>query len=133
MRIVISTLIAALALSAGGSSSTAQPAGPGLQVAGALSAAPEDRRENATVMGYSPAGELVTLRQGANEMICLADKPGDERFHAACYFKALEPFMARGRELRAQGVEHVAQGVFGAKMHVSLVNEGPVTLILESS
>lgn len=105
MRIVISTLITALALSAGGSSSTAQPAGPGLQVAGALSAAPEDRRENATVMGYSPAGELVTLRQGTNEMICLADKPGDERFHVACYHRSLEPYMQRGRELKAEGME----------------------------
>lgn len=34
-------------------------------------------------------------------------------------------------KLRAEGVPHVAQGVFGAEMHVSLVNDGPVTLILE--
>ena len=34
--------------------------------------------------------------------------------------------------LRAQGVE-VATGVFGAMMRVSLVNEGPVTIILDSA
>lgn len=74
------------------------------QIAGAVSPAPEAMRDGATVLGYS-GGELVTLREGEGDLICLADKPGDERFHAACYFKALEPFMARGRELRAQGKE----------------------------
>lgn len=34
--------------------------------------------------------------------------------------------------LRAEGVPHVAQGVFGADMQVALVNDGPVTLILEA-
>ncbi len=81
------------------------PAGAAEQIAGAVSPAPEGMRDAATVLGYSGEGELVTLRQGEGAMVCLADKPADERFHAACYFKALEPFMARGRELRAQGVE----------------------------
>ncbi|HZT95095.1 MAG TPA: D-aminoacyl-tRNA deacylase [Gaiellaceae bacterium] len=34
-------------------------------------------------------------------------------------------------ELRAHGV-HVETGVFGAKMQVELVNDGPVTLILDA-
>ena len=75
------------------------------QIAGAVSPAPEEMRDGATVLGYSKEGELVTLRQGDGDLICLADDPADERFHTACYFKALEPFMARGRELRAQGKE----------------------------
>ena len=33
-------------------------------------------------------------------------------------------------QLRSQGL-HVAQGIFGADMQVSLVNDGPVTLVLE--
>ncbi|MCP4203021.1 MAG: hypothetical protein GY769_13950 [bacterium] len=81
-----------------------EPADAAQQIAGAVSPAPEGMRDAATVLGYS-AGELVTLRQGGGDLVCLADKPGDERFHAACYFKALEPFMARGRELRAAGKE----------------------------
>ena len=36
-------------------------------------------------------------------MICLADAPGDDRFHVACYHESLEQFMARGRELRNEG------------------------------
>ena len=39
----------------------------------------------------------------------------------------LEAFVAR---LRAAGVE-VAEGRFGARMEVSLVNDGPVTILLE--
>jgi hypothetical protein len=38
-------------------------------------------------------------------MICLAPNPAEKSFHSACYHKAMEPFMARGRELRAQGVK----------------------------
>jgi hypothetical protein len=77
---------------------------PEQQIAAAVLAAPEDRRAGAAVLGYDANGKLVTLRKGANELVCLADKPGDARFSVACYHKDLEPFMARGRELEAQGV-----------------------------
>ena len=36
-------------------------------------------------------------------MICLADDPKQKGFSVACYHKDLDPFMARGRELTAQG------------------------------
>jgi hypothetical protein len=78
---------------------------PDQQIASAIQAAPEDRRADATVLGYDAAGALVTLRKGTNDLICLADKPGDENFSVACYHKDLEPYMARGRELIAQGVK----------------------------
>ncbi|MCH7666134.1 MAG: hypothetical protein IH936_09450 [Acidobacteria bacterium] len=74
------------------------------QIASAVSAAPEDRREQATVLGYDGDGALVELRHGSNEIICIADNPKDERFQVACYHESLEPFMVRGRELRAQGL-----------------------------
>lgn len=69
----------------------------------ALMAAPEVSRAGATVIGYNMAGEFVTLREGTNEFICLADDPKKEKFSAACYHKSLEPFMARGRALKAEG------------------------------
>ena len=75
------------------------------QIAGAVLPAPEDMREGAMVYGYDIDGQLVTIREGTNDLICLADQPGDDRFHAACYHKSLEPYMARGRELRAEGVD----------------------------
>ena len=35
-------------------------------------------------------------------------------------------------KLRALGVKHVATGRFGASMRVEIINEGPVTLMLDS-
>jgi hypothetical protein len=103
-------LCAALAAS----SATAEPSGgavsappvppPERQIAAALQAAPEERRAGARVLGYAASGELVELRAGTNDLVCLADDPRDEKFSAACYHAALEPFMRRGRELRAQGL-----------------------------
>jgi D-aminoacyl-tRNA deacylase len=44
-----------------------------------------------------------------------------------------EPLYERFCEaLAAEGVAPVARGVFGAHMDVALVNDGPVTLVLES-
>jgi hypothetical protein len=77
---------------------------PAEQIASAILAAPEERRAEAAVLGYSEAGKVVTLREGKNDLICLADDPKDDSFSVACYHKDLEPFMARGRELQAQGV-----------------------------
>ena len=77
------------------------------QIASALLAAPEERREDATVLGYEPDSTLVTLKEGSNDLVCLADKPGDDTFSVACYHEDLEPFMARGRELLLQGITGV--------------------------
>jgi hypothetical protein len=74
------------------------------QIASAVLPLPADLRAGATVLGYTPDGRFVTLRQGSGAMTCLASNPAMPRFHVACYHKSLEPFMARGRELRAQGV-----------------------------
>jgi hypothetical protein len=74
------------------------------QIAAAALAAPADRRDGVTVLGYDGSGKLVTLRRGTNDLICLADDPAREGFESACYHESLEPFMARGRELTAQGV-----------------------------
>ena len=76
-----------------------------IQIKSAVLAAPEDKRDSCTVYGYSPDKQFILLRQGANELICLADNPDDSGFSVACYVKELEPFMKRGRELRIQGMD----------------------------
>jgi hypothetical protein len=79
---------------------------PAYQIAAAVTPLPEDMRAGATVLGYAAIGKpLVTLRRGTNDMICLAPDPSVKGFHSACYHKGMEPFMARGRTLRAQGVK----------------------------
>ena len=75
------------------------------QIAAAVTPLPDQQKAGAAVLGYDASGKLVTLRDGKNEMICLAPDPAQRGFHAACYHRAMEPFMARGRELRARGVK----------------------------
>lgn len=85
-------------------SATDTPPAADAQIAAALQAAPEGQRAGATVLGYDADHALVSLREGDNDLICLADDPSDDTFSVACYHRSLEPYMARGRELRAQGV-----------------------------
>jgi hypothetical protein len=66
-------------------------------------AAPEEQREGAMVYGWNEQNEMIVLREGTNELICIGDNPSQEGLDIACYHKSLEPFMARGRELRAEG------------------------------
>ena len=89
------------------SASSASPTSPPpaeQQIVAAVLPAPEEMRPNATVWGYAPDGHFKKLRAGRGEMVCLASDPKAERFHVACYHRSLEPFMARGRALRARGV-----------------------------
>jgi hypothetical protein len=96
--IVISTVLLASAAAA------ANVPPPEVQIAAAVLAAPPELRAGAAVLGYNPQGELVNLREGKNELICLATDPGKTAFSVACYHRDLEPYMARGRELVAQKV-----------------------------
>lgn len=75
-----------------------------VQIEAALEAAPEEERAEATVLGYESDGSVTTLREGSNALTCLADNPEQEGWSVACYHESIEPYMARGRELRAQGV-----------------------------
>ena len=73
------------------------------QIAAALFAAPTEMREGAKVYGYGESGEFMTLREGTNDFICIADDPGKDGFQVVGYHASLEPMMARGRELEAEG------------------------------
>ena len=74
------------------------------QIAVAVTPIPREFRDSATVLGYGQDGKLRELRAGSGAMVCLAPDPARERIQAACYHRSLEPFMARGRQLRAEGV-----------------------------
>jgi hypothetical protein len=78
------------------------------QIAAAVMAAPTELRDGAAVLGFDAQGARVQIREGKNELICLAPDPAKTNFEVDCYHKDLEPFMARGREL-------VQQKVTGAK------------------
>jgi hypothetical protein len=74
-----------------------------IQIKSALLAAPADKRDSASVYGYSDKKEFILLKKGTNELVCLADDPGKAGFSVSCYHKDLQPFMQRGQELRNQG------------------------------
>lgn len=82
---------------------------PDAQIRAAVQAAPPALRDSARVLGYEQGSDALTeLRTGDGPMLCLADDPADDGFHVACYHEALEPFMARGRQLKAEGHETAA-------------------------
>jgi len=73
------------------------------QINATVQAAPDGMQDAATVLGYDDNMEVTTLREGDGLLVCLADDPTREKFHASCYHEALAPFMNRGRELQQQG------------------------------
>ena len=73
------------------------------QIASAVLPLPAEWRATAAVLGYGADGRLTTLRAGTGQFNCLAPDPAREQFHVACYHTSMEPFMARGRSLRASG------------------------------
>jgi hypothetical protein len=113
-----------------------KPPSPEVQIKTALLAAPESKRDSATVYGYSQNNELVILKQGTNELICVADDPSQPEFSVACYHKDLHPFMQRGRELRKEGKSN--QQVFDerekeAKSGRLIMPKQPTTLVVVSA
>lgn len=103
----ISTLL--ILFATGAHAQSAAPAPVELQIRAAVTPLPAQFRDGATVLGYrTESGTLTQLRAGNGAFICLADDPKEARFHVACYHRSLEPLMARGRELRANGVTGAA-------------------------
>ena len=102
------TLAAAAAVALMAPDASAQQAWSGLspqvQIRLAVQAAPQEMRDSATVQGYDASGRFVTLRRGSNDLICMAPNPASEQLEVSCHHVGLEPFLARGRELAAQGV-----------------------------
>ena len=80
------------------------PSLAGHELDAAVAPLPEEYRTDATILAYDSAGALRVAREGNGEMICIAPNPAEKDFHAACYHRSMEPFMARGRELRGVGV-----------------------------
>lgn len=94
------------------------------QIKAAVSPAPDKMKDGAKVLGYADNGELTILREGSNSLVCITDDPQQDNFHVACYHKDLEPFMKRGRELKAKGLSREKTDSIRYKE----IEEGKVTL-----
>ncbi|MCG8590134.1 MAG: D-aminoacyl-tRNA deacylase [Proteobacteria bacterium] len=75
-------------------------------------------------------GELCVVSQFT--LLGDARKGRRPSFVGAAAPEMAEPLVARVGELAAEAGVRVATGRFGAHMSVSLVNDGPVTLVLDS-
>jgi hypothetical protein len=74
------------------------------QVLLAVQAAPTEMRAAAAVQGYDASGDWVTLREGSNDLVCMAPNRAAEGLEVSCHHVGLEPYFARGRELTAEGI-----------------------------
>lgn len=106
-RAILAAAVVALPAVLSPSTAAAQQS-PADQIASAILALPKEMQAGAGVMGYRTPGKLEVLRPAKNGMICLADDPAEEQFHVSCYHEGMEPFMARGRSLRASGTTGTA-------------------------
>lgn len=97
------TLVALHGLIATAVAQTPTIPSPEMQIKTAVLAAPTDKRDGATVYGYSAKNEFVVLRKGTNELVCLTDDPAQKGLSVSCYHHDLDPFMERGRILKKDG------------------------------
>ncbi|WP_420439066.1 hypothetical protein [Candidatus Palauibacter sp.] len=100
----LSAAIAALSLVAAVALAAAPDVAAQDAVALAIAPIPTETEQGTAKVIQKQGDEWVTLREGAGPFICIADDPGADGFHSACYHESLEPYMARGRELTSQGV-----------------------------
>ncbi|HJO39733.1 MAG: hypothetical protein QGF21_11460 [Vicinamibacterales bacterium] len=83
----------------------AQPVSPEQQIEEGLSPLPEAMRDDAEVKGYDESGALVTLREGAGLLTCIADDPAVRAYTVTCFHRDMEAYVTRSLELTKEGAD----------------------------
>ena len=83
----------------------------------------------------------LSILETGGEVLCISQftlAADTRKGNRPSFIKAMEPEVASEyydrycEELRKLGVKSVEKGVFGADMKVSLINDGPVTVMLDT-
>lgn len=83
----------------------------------------------------------LSILETGGEVLCISQftlAADTRKGNRPSFIKAMEPEVASEyydrycEELRKLGVKSVEKGVFGADMQVSLINDGPVTVMLDT-
>lgn len=83
----------------------------------------------------------LSLLDVKGEVLCISQftlAANTKKGNRPSFIDAMEPASANKyydlfcEELKKQGIEKVEKGVFGADMKVSLINDGPVTIIFDT-
>lgn len=69
------------------------------EIAAATIPLPESLRNGAGVVRLDSANQPVVLRKNTNGIVCIADKPGDDKFDVRCYQKDFIPVVYRAFQL----------------------------------
>jgi hypothetical protein len=108
-----------------------------IQIKTAVLPAPDADKDAAMVYGYNVEGKMIVLREGTNNLVCLADDPKKGGISVSCYSKKLEPFMKRGRALTAEGKnfkeKREIRGMEVAKGEIQMPREPSMTYIYYGS
>src|SRR5215467_3032009 len=81
---------------------TQAPAPSSQEIAGALLPLPDQLRAGASVVQLDREFRPVVLRKGTNGMVCIADRPDDDRFDVRCYKDTFIPVVYRAFQLGYQ-------------------------------
>jgi hypothetical protein len=90
------------------------------EIAAAVIPLPQSLRSGAGVVRLDQAGQPEVLRKATNGLVCIADKPGDERFDVRCYQEDFIPVVYRAFQLGYQvSGEKVEAEIKTGKLHLS--------------
>ena len=90
-----------------------------------------DEEGKMNLSALTVGGEILVVSQFTLCASCVKGRRPDF-FSAAKPAEAERLYLYFCERIKSEGITKVAKGVFGADMQVSLVNDGPVTIILES-
>jgi hypothetical protein len=90
------------------------------EIAAAVIPLPASLRGGAGVVRLDEAGQPEVLQKATNGIVCIADKPGDERFDVRCYQEYFIPVVYRAFQLGYQvSGEKVEAEIKAGRLHLS--------------